>query len=42
MSQPVKTNHALHLVMTILTGGLWIPVWVIVAAINNNTNAKSG
>lgn len=28
------TNHLLHLVLTLLTCGLWIPVWIIVAIIN--------
>ncbi|AOT25500.1 hypothetical protein KIP29_gp68 [Mycobacterium phage BabyRay] len=36
---PVKTNHALHLLLSILTfwmfGG-WIWVWIIVAASNAN------
>lgn len=22
------TSHAFHLIMTICTGGLWLPVWV--------------
>lgn len=28
----VKTHpsHLLHLVLTLLTGGLWIPVWITV------------
>lgn len=29
-----KTNHALHLILTILTAGLWLPVWIIIAATN--------
>lgn len=33
---PVRTNHALHLALSVLTLGLWIPVWFIVAAINVN------
>lgn len=28
------TSHGLHLVLTILTCGLWLPVWIIVAIIN--------
>lgn len=23
-----RTSHGLHLLMTLLTGGLWIPVWI--------------
>ena len=29
------TNHAFHLVMTILTAGLWLPIWLIVAVANS-------
>lgn len=29
-----QTNHVFHLLMTILTVGLWIPVWIIVAIAN--------
>lgn len=29
-----QTNHVFHLLMTILTVGLWIPVWIIVAIVN--------
>jgi hypothetical protein len=24
-------NHALHLILTLLTCGMWLPIWVIVA-----------
>ncbi len=24
-----KVNHILHLILSILTGGFWIPVWVM-------------
>ena len=27
------TNHGLHLVLTIFTCGLWLPVWIIIAII---------
>ncbi|MGW5309841.1 hypothetical protein ACWEQ0_08185 [Nocardia thailandica] len=33
------TNHGLHLVLTLLTCGLWLPVWIILAifeAMNRN------
>ena len=26
-----RVNHLLHLVLTVLTGGLWLPVWLILA-----------
>lgn len=25
-----KTAHILHLLLSVLTGGLWIPVWLLV------------
>lgn len=28
------TNHIFHLLMTLLTVGLWIPVWIIVGISN--------
>lgn len=34
VAQP-GTNHAFHLVMTILTAGLWLPIWLIVAVANS-------
>lgn len=27
----VGPNHVLHAVITLLTGGLWLPVWLIIA-----------
>lgn len=35
LQQKKQTNHAFHLVMSILTIGLWIPVWIIVAIANS-------
>ena len=26
-----RVNHLLHLVLTIVTFGLWLPVWIIIA-----------
>ena len=31
---PKETNHLLHLILTLLTGGLWAFVWVYVSIIN--------
>jgi hypothetical protein len=28
------TNHGLHLVLTLLTCGLWFPIWLIDALVN--------
>jgi len=29
-----KTSHILHLLLTLLTGGLWVIMWAMVAASN--------
>ena len=31
-----KTNHVLHLVISIFTGGLWLPVWLLIALTKKN------
>jgi hypothetical protein len=31
LSGEYRTNHVLHLILSILTGGFWILVWVLVA-----------
>ncbi len=28
------TNHGLHLILTLLTCGLWLPVWIILVIVN--------
>jgi hypothetical protein len=30
------TNHILHLLLSIVTAGLWIPVWIIISITNRN------
>jgi hypothetical protein len=35
---PVPTNHVLHLILTLVSCGLWAPVWLLVAIINANTD----
>jgi hypothetical protein len=37
---PVRTNHAMHLVLSLVTCGMWLPVWVIVAMINSSRTRK--
>lgn len=39
-SQKKNTNHILHLILSILTGGLWVIVWIIVAISNNSHNNR--
>jgi len=31
-----NTSHLLHLVLSIITAGIWIPVWILIA-LNNAT-----
>jgi hypothetical protein len=35
-----RTNHVLHLIISIVTVGLWIPVWIIVAISNRIERGK--
>ena len=28
------TNHILHLLLTLLTGGLWLIIWILCAIVN--------
>ena len=35
-----NTNHILHAIMTVCTGGLWGIVWLVVGLRNNSHNAK--
>lgn len=31
INQPRRINHVLHLILTIITGGLWLPIWILIA-----------
>lgn len=35
----VETNHILHLILTLITCGLWAPAWLGVYLVNANTNS---
>lgn len=35
MNNNRRVNHVLHLVLTILTAGLWLPIWIILAIANS-------
>lgn len=37
-SQP-STSHVLHLLLSLITAGLWIPIWLLVA-LNNGSQAQ--
>jgi hypothetical protein len=39
-NQKKNTSHILHLILSIITGGLWIIAWLIVASNNNTHNRK--
>lgn len=36
-----KTNHVLHLLLSIVTLGVWIPVWIVIAVVNSMRKEKS-
>lgn len=40
LSKKKSTSHVLHLILSLSTVGLWIPVWVIVALSNSIENAR--
>ena len=35
-----KTNHILHLLLSVLTGGLWLLVWALIAIRNAGQRGK--
>lgn len=35
-----KTSHIFHLIFSILTGGLWIVIWILCALSNSLENRK--
>ncbi|ARQ94607.1 membrane protein [Mycobacterium phage Journey13] len=37
---PVKTNHAMHLVLSLITCGMWLPVWIVVAMVNSSRTRR--
>ena len=36
----LNTNHILHLILSIITVGIWIPIWIL-AAVSNTFGRKS-
>jgi hypothetical protein len=34
LEQKPKTSHILHLLLSVVTGGIWLPIWLIVAMVN--------
>lgn len=39
-SKKRSTNHILHLILTLLTFGVWVIVWLIVASNNSSYNSR--
>jgi len=35
---PYVTNHILHFVLTVLTFGFWLPIWIAACLINHHNN----
>ena len=35
-----KTAHVLHLLLSVITAGLWIPIWLLVAISHANERKK--
>ena len=33
--QKHRTNHILHLLISIITAGLWVPIWFIISITNS-------
>lgn len=39
--QKYRTSHLLHLVLSIITAGFWVPVWLLVTISNANERQKA-
>lgn len=35
-----KTAHLLHLLLSVITAGLWVPLWILVAVSHANERKK--
>ena len=40
LSKKKNTSHILHLLLSIITAGIWIIIWILVAISNSSENAK--
>ena len=40
LSKKKNTSHVLHLLLSVFTAGLWIIIWLIVAASNGSENRR--
>ena len=41
LSKKKSTNHVLHFLLTLVTLGLWVFVWILVAISNSSENKKT-
>ena len=40
LSKKKKTSHVLHLILSLITVGCWVPIWIIVCISNAIENYK--
>ena len=40
LEQKPKTSHILHLLLSVVTGGIWLPIWLVVAMVNQQKCAN--
>lgn len=38
---PIRTSHTFHLLMTVLTCGMWAPIWFLTTVLNKASREKS-
>ena len=41
LSNKKKTSHVLHLILSIISCGLWIPIWLLVVLSNSIENSMT-
>ena len=40
VKDPLETNHILHLLLSLVTCGLWLPVWFVIAWRNGEARTR--
>ena len=40
LSNKKSTSHVLHLILSIISCGLWLPIWLLVVISNSLENSK--
>ena len=41
LSNKKKTSHVLHLILSIISCGLWLPIWLLVVLSNSIENSMT-